>query len=114
MVLLNLKSLWTTSPKIIRSVNMLSIEERLAMLDEFLSETTPEQLFEELSQYDAVGPLAVDFLSHSEFTYHYNVNSVLQAHIMGASTVSVASSKSINLTSCDSLTCYSQDLPLAA
>ncbi|EKO3969273.1 hypothetical protein KW477_05860 [Vibrio fluvialis] len=93
---------------------MLSIEERLAMLDEFLNETTPEKLFEELSQFEAVGPLAVDFLSHPEFTYSYDVKSVLQAHIMGACTINVASSKSMTLTSCESLTCYSQDLPLAA
>lgn len=42
---------------------MLSLKERLEMLDGFLKETTPEELFEELSHYDAVGPNADSFLS---------------------------------------------------
>lgn len=40
---------------------MLNFETRLAMLNEILSQTTPEELFEELSQYEAVGPKAESY-----------------------------------------------------
>ncbi|MEZ8657738.1 hypothetical protein AB6D68_01350 [Vibrio cyclitrophicus] len=41
---------------------MLSFEERLALLEQELSQTTAEHLFEELTSYEAKGPLAVDYL----------------------------------------------------
>ncbi|MEI8659331.1 hypothetical protein [Vibrio sp. Hal054] len=34
----------------------------LALLDEYLRNTTPEELYAELSSYEAVGPKAIDFL----------------------------------------------------
>ncbi len=41
---------------------MPSIEERLAMLDEIIENKTPEQLYQELSKHEPVGPKAADYL----------------------------------------------------
>ncbi|HBC3859688.1 hypothetical protein [Vibrio parahaemolyticus] len=41
---------------------MLSFEERLALLEKELAETSPETVLAELQSYEAKGPLAYDFL----------------------------------------------------
>ena len=40
---------------------MKSLEERLEMLDEILEDKTPDQLFEELMQFEPVGMKVCDF-----------------------------------------------------
>lgn len=42
---------------------MLSLQERLLLLQEELSAVSAEELYNELQSYEAVGPLAHDFLS---------------------------------------------------
>lgn len=87
---------------------MLSLEERLAMLDGFIKETTPEQLFEELSQYEAVGPLADGFLS-DKLIEKFTASIKIQVH-----TIQVSSSKNVDDCKCNSLVFYPNDLSLAA
>ena len=42
---------------------MLHLEERLSLLKEELSKVTAEELYDELQSYEAVGPVALDYLS---------------------------------------------------
>jgi len=42
---------------------MLNLKERLSLLEEELSKVTAEELYNELQSYEAVGPLAYDYLS---------------------------------------------------
>lgn len=42
---------------------MLNLKERLSLLKDELSKVTAEELYDELQSYEAVGPLAHDYLS---------------------------------------------------
>lgn len=45
---------------------MKSFKERMKMLEDVLSNTTPDELLKELQSYEAIGPLAKDFLEVDE------------------------------------------------
>jgi len=45
---------------------MLSLTERLLLLEKELSKVTPEELYSELQSYEAVGPLAYNFLEETK------------------------------------------------
>lgn len=63
---------------------MLSFEERLALLELELSQTTAEQLFEELTSYEAKGPLAVDYL---EEVAHMNLHKTIVKTVRASSNI---------------------------
>lgn len=46
-----------------KEISMLSLQERVMLLKEELSKVSAEELYNELQSYEAVGPLAHDFLS---------------------------------------------------
>ena len=46
---------------------MLSFEERFALLEKALAKTTQEELYEELSSYEAHGPLAFSYLEKTKY-----------------------------------------------
>lgn len=50
---------------------MLNLKERLSLLKEELSKVTAEELYDELQSYEAVGPLAYDYLSE-DYIKHIN------------------------------------------
>lgn len=45
-----------------KEINMLSLQERVLLLQEELSKVSAEELYNELQSYESVGPLAHDFL----------------------------------------------------
>lgn len=45
---------------------MKTLEERLEMLKDILSNTSPEELLKELQSYEAKGPLAYNYLEDIE------------------------------------------------
>lgn len=50
---------------------MLNLKERLLLLKEELSKVTAEELYNELQRYEAVGPLAYNYLNeccHNELS----------------------------------------------
>ncbi len=67
-----------------KEISMLSLQERVILLKEELSKVSAEELYNELQSYEAVGPLACDFLSDESDTlshkyWKHSFNS-FQAH----------------------------------
>ncbi len=75
---------------------MLSLDERLAMLDDILSEKTPDEILAELQSYPAIGSTVDEFTKDFPMT--------LQEQIKAAAEQVLAESKT-DITALDDFTC---------